>query len=112
MNDSEVYSEILKLIGSPLHFLALTALICSAAFSIGAGLLRDKDSFAYCIHMFLAIVGLFVLIAIWCPEALYHPRELEGLNLNLPHRPEMVTMAGLLGLASYMCYTYIAKRKR
>lgn len=105
------YPAIISVIGSPLRFFSLTALICSAVFSLSAGIIGQMEAFIYSIHMFLAIVGLFVLIAIWCPSALYHPQELENIPQGkLPlHRPWAVTVAGLVGLLLYMAYQYVTK---
>ncbi len=103
------YPAIIMVIGSPLRFFGLTALICSAVFPIGAGLVRDPDSFTYCIHMFLAIIALFAAIAIWCPRSLYHPRELQELDMTLPHQPWKVAFVGFLGLVLYMLYMYFNK---
>ena len=99
------YSSIISVIGSPLRFFGLIALVCNAIFSIGAGLLKDSDSFAYCIHMFLGIIALFAAIAVWCPRALYHPRELSEIQIeDLPYKPLVVTIIGFLSLVIYIVY--------
>lgn len=101
------YSTILQVIGSPLRFFGLTALICSAAFSIGAGILKNERAFVYCIHMFLAIIGLFATIAVWCPRSLYHPSELTSLGNQLPQNSTLpVAIISILVLLIYMLYTF------
>lgn len=105
------YPAIISVIGSPLRFFSLTALICTSVFSLSAGIIGTIEAFIYSMHMFLAIVGLFVLVAIWCPLALYHPQELENIPQGkLPlHRPWPATVAGLVGLLLYIAYQLLRK---
>ncbi len=103
------YATILQVIGSPLRFFGLTAIVCSTAFSIGAGILKNERAFVYCIHMFLAIIGLFAAIAVWCPRSLYHPTELTNLGNQLPpNSPYPVALISIIVLAIYIVYKLYA----
>jgi hypothetical protein len=116
MNNSDEKSSmldrapsILALTGSPMTFLALCAIICNSVFSIGAAVLGDPASFKYCIHMFLAVVGVLALTALWSPRSLYHPKDLKGLPPEeMPkNRPWIPTAFLFLGLFGYMAYQLI-----
>jgi hypothetical protein len=85
----------------------LAMLICNAVFSLSAALLGDPQAFIYAIHTFLAIIFAFIMIAIWCPRALYHPSDLKEFKNELPeikHSRLIVTIVLLIGLFSYAGY--------
>ena len=110
------WSRIIGATGSPLKLFALVVLVCCSVFAVAAGVLGDPDTFVFCIHMFLAIVGAFVLTALWSPRSLYHPNEL--LEIRRQHqdaedreifpvaRPWVPTLVIALGAVLYGAYQF------
>ena len=96
----------MEAMGSPLRFFALAVLVCNTVFGYVAAKLDDPEAFKFSIHMFLGIVGAFILIALWAPRALYHPQELEGVEDLLPktENPLLVTLVLGVALVSYVAY--------
>ena len=74
------WSRVLAATGSPLKLFALIVLVCNTVFGVAAAWTGKLEAFTYSIHMFLAIVASFVLIALWSPRSLYHPKELLELR--------------------------------
>ena len=111
------WSDIPSATGSPLKLFALIVLICNAVFAVAAALSSNEDAFIYTIHMFLAIVASFVLIALWSPKSFYGPKELLELKKleaelgdervfpqSQPLVPTLVLIAGVAGYAAYHIY--------
>jgi len=98
--------KILAAIGSPLKFFALAIIVCNTIFGVAAATMKDPSNFKYSIHMFLAIVGAVLLVALWSPRSLYHPSELENIPDNkLPkENSKAATVFILVGLAAYITY--------
>jgi len=104
-------STLIKLIESPIKFFGLIALTCDSVFGICATVLKDTKQFTYCIHMFIAIVSLLALIAIWCPGVLYHPREIEDrFRDKIPYKPWVPTVFCFAGLVLYMAYQIVGAK--
>ena len=104
------YSSIISAIRSPLSLFGLIVLVCNAVFAISAAAMNNLEAFKYAIHMFLAIVAAFVMIALWHPRSLYHPRELEGLRDDITgvRLPKIIiTAVLLLALFVYMGYQFL-----
>ena len=104
------YSSIISAIRSPLSLFGLIVLVCNAVFAISAAAMNNLEAFKYAIHMFLAIVAAFVMIALWHPRSLYHPRELEGLRGDITgvRLPKIIiTAVLLLALFVYMGYQFL-----
>jgi hypothetical protein len=102
------YARLIVLIGSPLKFFGLVALICASVFGICAVWLQDRELFIFCMHMFMAIVFAIAVIAVWCPASLYHPVELKEVPPErLLHKPWPPTIVGLVGLVLYMIFQLI-----
>lgn len=99
-------SRILPKVVSPMKLFALVIMICNSTFAVVAATMKDHQGFVYSIHMFLAIVGAFTLIALWSPRSLYHPNEL----LNIPddqmpqERPGIATIIMCAGAVGYAVY--------
>lgn len=96
-------------IGNPLQFFGVVALSCTSIFSISAAILKDPISFKYCIHMFLAVCGGFIIIALWSPASFYNPEQLakikdSKLNKYSPLIPTLI-ICFVVGL--YMFYQYM-----
>jgi hypothetical protein len=90
------YAGIISSLRSPMSMFGLAMLICNAIFSTSAVIIQDLNAFNYSIHTFLAIVFLFVIIAIWSPRTLYHPADLKGLEKEVPeikHSRLIITLA-------------------
>ncbi|MCP4976088.1 MAG: hypothetical protein GY931_07995 [Maribacter sp.] len=104
----EEWSNIITVVGSPLKLFSLIILVCSTVFCIFAGISDDKENFKYTIHMFLGIVAGFLLLALWCPKLLYHPKELQGLGEDtadsLESKPIVPTVLITLGAVGYIFY--------
>ncbi len=105
------WSNIISVIGSPLKMFGLIILVCSTVFSISAGISDNENNFKYTIHMFLGIVGGFLLLALWCPKLLYHPNELCELKKqdkefakDMVDRPGIPTVLIIFGAIGYICY--------
>jgi FtsH-binding integral membrane protein len=85
----------------------LAMLICNAIFSTSAVIMKNLNAFNYSIHTFLAIVFLFVIIAIWSPRTLYHPADLKGLEKEVPeikHSRVIITLIMFLAVSAYAIY--------
>jgi hypothetical protein len=117
--EKEVYRlwpEIIKFVRSPLRFFALAALIADSTFVwVASSQCSDGELLKFSIHMFLAIVAAVVLVAVWCPKALYHPEELEDekrkdIFKDREAGPWVVTFALLAGIIIY-AYYYIETRE-
>ena len=102
------WSRILRSTGSPLKLFALAVLICTTVFACAASVLGDPLTFMYCIHMFLGIVGVFSMIAVWCPRSLYHPDELKDIPERLLPKSNRIgpTLFTLVVIAMYAAYQY------
>ncbi len=104
----ESWPNIISVVGSPLKLFSLIILVCSTVFCIFAGVSDDKENFKYTIHMFLGIVAGFLLLALWCPKLLYHPKELQGLGGDivgsLESKPIIPTVLITFGAIGYMIY--------
>ncbi|MFT6779518.1 MAG: FtsH-binding integral membrane protein [Paraglaciecola sp.] len=101
------YAGIISSLRSPMSMFGLAMLICNAIFSTSAVIMRDLNAFNYSIHTFLAIVFLFVMIAIWSPRTLYHPADLKGLEKEVPeikHSRLIITLIMLLVGSAYAVY--------
>jgi hypothetical protein len=98
--------KILSAIGSPLKLFGLVIIFSNTVFGVAAAKMNDGANFKYSIHMFLAIVGAIVLIALWSPRSLYHPAELKNVPDNkMPKENPKVASLILCGaLAAYMIY--------
>jgi len=106
VNTNNEVPKIIATIGSPLKFFALAIIVCNTIFGVAAATMDDPNNFKYSIHMFLAIIGAFLLIALWSPRSLYHPTELEKIpEKNLPKdHPLAATVFLFVGLAAYISY--------
>jgi hypothetical protein len=105
--ENKNYSAIISSLRSPMSVFGLAMLICNAVFSTSAAIMGDLDAFTYSIHTFLAIVFLFVIIAVWSPRTLYHPVDLKDLEKELPeikHSREIITLIMLLAGSAYAGY--------
>jgi hypothetical protein len=113
------WSRVLAATGSPLKLFALIVLVCNTVFGVAASWSGELEAFTYSIHMFLAIVASFVLIALWSPRSLYHPKELlelrelengfdEDEKLMPPDRPWVATAVLVAGVIFYGLYQLIA----
>ena len=93
---------ILTAIGSPLKLFALVIIFSNTVF----GLAASEENFKFAIHMFLAIVGAMLLIALWSPRSLYHPVELKDIPCEkLPKEdPKTATLILCGALVAYMIY--------
>tara|TARA_R110001583_G_scaffold158239_2_gene310218 strand:- start:4672 stop:5028 length:357 start_codon:yes stop_codon:yes gene_type:complete len=105
-NTNKYISKVIPKIASPLKLFALVIMICNSTFAVVAATMNNNEGFVYSIHMFLAIVGAFILIALWSPRSLYHPNELLNIPVDqLPQdRPGIATIiicAALIGYAVY-----------
>jgi FtsH-binding integral membrane protein len=101
------YAGIISSLRSPMSTFGLAMLICNAIFSTSAVIIQDLNAFNYSIHTFLAIVFLFVIIAIWSPRTLYHPADLKGLEKDAPeikHSRLIITLIMLLAVSAYAVY--------
>ena len=92
---------------SPINVFTFGMLLCSAVFALSSTMVVaiDKDAFKWAIHMFLAIVGLFYLIILYCPKALYRPDDLTKLDKTvLRDEPNKAFFLALLGMCIYLSY--------
>ena len=90
---------------SPLTFFAVTLVICNTVFGICATYLKNYELFKYCIHMFLAIVGVFSSIVIWSPACLY---PLGTVKISeFPYKPWPPTIFVVLLVMLYMVYHFL-----
>lgn len=106
-NATERQATIISSLRSPMSVFGLSMLICNAVFSTSAAIMNNLEAFIYSIHTFLAIVFLFVIIAIWSPRTLYHPADLKGLDKDLPdikHSRLIITLVLLLAGFLYTAY--------
>jgi FtsH-binding integral membrane protein len=101
------YAGIISSLRSPMSMFGLAMLICNAIFSTSAVIMKNLNAFNYSIHTFLAIVFLFVIIAIWSPRTLYHPADLKGLEKEVPeikHSRVIITLIMFLAVSAYAIY--------
>ncbi|MGF1640808.1 MAG: hypothetical protein ACFCUO_07655 [Rhodospirillales bacterium] len=114
------WSRIMAATGSPLKLFALIVLVCNAVFAVAAASMGDLLAFTYALHMFLAVVASFVLIALWSPRSLYHPKELleiralersseEGDRILPQERPGVATAVLLAGVFLYGLYQLVTR---
>ena len=97
---------------SPIEVIGMAALACNSVFGLAAAHLNDPVSFKYCIHMFLGILAVLLLTAIWSPASLYHPGDLGGIpkESQPKYRPWVPTACMFLAMIIYMAYQYIMAR--
>jgi len=95
-------ASALNYVTSPLTLFGLVILVCNAIFAACATVLKEPEIFKYTLHMFIAIVFLIGGIVLWAPAYLYHPREVNGLDL--PYNPWVPTTVMLIGFMVYAIY--------
>jgi len=79
-------------------------------FGIVGAFTGDTKIIMYAMHMFLAIVGALVLIAIWCPKFLYHPNDIKNVDFNHPEDKTgkwVVTISLGIAMFAYMAFMII-----
>tara|TARA_B110000971_G_scaffold216230_2_gene250923 strand:- start:75 stop:449 length:375 start_codon:yes stop_codon:yes gene_type:complete len=108
--DSTDVPKILRAVKSPLGFLTFAAIICEMVFGIVGAVTSKPDIIIFSMHMFLAIVGALILIAVWCPRSLYHPNDIRDIDID--HGDDntgkwVVTISLGLALIAYMAYMII-----
>jgi uncharacterized membrane protein YozB (DUF420 family) len=111
-NNSTDVPKILSAVKSPLSFLTFAAIICEMVFGIVGAFKDDIEIIKYAMHMFLAIVGALVLIAIWCPKSLYHPHDIKDVDFNHPEDKTgkwVVTISLGIAMFGYMVFMIIMK---
>lgn len=108
----DILSRLVPKINSPLRFFGLISLICDSIFAICASYLKEPQLFIYCIHMFIAIISMLTITALWCPRSLYHPSDLNDVgNDALPKsKPWIPTLFAMVCLIIYLVYQlYLVK---
>ncbi len=102
--------KILRAVKSPLGFLTFSAIICEMVFGAVGAWQGNEKIITFAMHMFLAIVGALVLIAVWCPASLYHPQDIKDINID-PGADKtgkwVVTISLGVSLIAYMAYRLI-----
>lgn len=120
-DDKSGWARIISATGSPLKLFALTILVCNAVFGIAGSTMNDLKAFMYSLHVFVAVISAFVLIALWSPRSFYHPNELAELRQTdedgqdtsdiFPiERPAVATAIWCGGLVLYAVYQYITRK--
>jgi hypothetical protein len=51
-------------------------------FGIVGAFTDNPEIIIFSMHMFLAIVGALILIAVWCPKSLYHPNDIKDIDID------------------------------
>lgn len=109
------WAGLLKATGSPLKLFALMVLVCNTAFGITSAVAFGPEVFVYTLHTFLAVVGSFVLIALWSPRSFYTPTELlalaelearssDGQAIFPQSKPLVATIILAAGVLAYLAY--------
>lgn len=109
-NNSTDVPKLLGAVKSPLSFLTFAAIICEMVFGIVGAFKNDTEIIMYAMHMFLAIVGALILIAIWCPKSLYHPNDIKDIDFNHPEDKTgkwVVTISLGIAMFGYMVFILI-----
>lgn len=106
-SDSTDVPKILRAVKSPLSFLTFSAIICEMVFGIVGAFTDHPEIIIFSMHMFLAIVGALILIAVWCPKSLYHPNDIKDIDID--HGDDktgkwVVTISLAFALIAYMVY--------
>ncbi len=94
---------------SPIEIIGVSALACNSIFGGAAALLKDPVSFKYAMHMFLGILAVLLLTAVWSPASLYHPSDLNDLpkESRPKNRPWVPTICMFLAMLIYMAYQFV-----
>lgn len=84
VNDQEAgpgnrWGGLIGATSSPIRFFALTVLVCNSLFGVAAALAYEPEVFIYTLHVFLAVVGTFALIALWAPWSFYPPSDMPAI---------------------------------
>jgi hypothetical protein len=108
--------KILRAVKSPLSFLTFSAIICETVFGIVGAFTDNPEIIIFSMHMFLAIVGALILIAVWCPKSLYHPNDIKDIDIDIDHEDDntgkwVVTISLAFALIAYMIYMAIMSYK-
>jgi hypothetical protein len=109
------WTGLVKATGSPLKLFALMVLVCNTAFGITSAVALGPEVFVYTLHTFLAVVGSFVLIALWSPRSFYTPTELLALaelegrgadrgSIFPQSKPLVATVILVAGVLAYLAY--------
>ena len=108
------WARIISATGSPLKLFALTILVCNAIFGVAGASMDNETAFTYSLHVFVAVISAFVLIALWSPRSFYHPNELAEMRRNAEdgdlfpmERPAVATAIWCGGLVLYGFYQLI-----
>jgi len=102
--------RIINAVDSPVTLFALAVLVSDAVFAIIGTYYHNEEIMIFSMHMFLAILAAFVLVSVWKPMVLYHPRYWHQ-SKELQNTDKMgswvITVVLIISMLVYMSYRYI-----
>jgi len=103
------WATILNAVDSPVTRFALAVLVSDAVFASIGAFQHSEKLMIFSMHMFLAILAAFVLVSIWKPMVLYHPRYWH-ISKELHNSDKIgswvITVVLALSMLVYMSYRY------
>lgn len=95
---------------TPINVFALAMMACAAVFGFSSTRLEENsfEAFTYCLHMFLAVSGMFFVCLLFCRSAIYHPEDLanaKARGLEFPKdRPVVAALIIAIMITGYTFY--------
>lgn len=99
---------------TPINLFAIAIMSCSAILGMSATQIESANSliaFAYTLHVFIAVTGMFFVTILFCRNGVYHPDDLakakrDGVGDLGEDRPLMAAALIVLMMIGYGLYQY------
>ncbi len=100
---------VATMVNTPIQFFGVMAIVCCSVFGVAAAYLKDREVFMWCIHMYLAVLGVLVVTAVSSPASLYHPAEIAQIPVaeRPANRPGIPTASVFVAIVLYMVYIQV-----
>ena len=104
------WAKIIHAVDSPVTLFALAVLVSDAVFALAGAWCQNEKIMIFSMHMFLAILAAFVLVSVWQPVVLYHPRYWHMCKKK--EKSDwigscVITIVLASSLVAYMSYRYL-----
>ena len=105
-NSSSSMWDVITRLRAPINVFAFAMMTAAAVFGMySVDVIADTDlkAFAFSLHVFLAIAGMFFVTLLYCPGRIYHPNDLNGYKFE-QDRPDIAAAIIVTMLVLYAAY--------
>jgi len=98
--------DVITRLRAPINVFAFAMMAAAAVFGMySVDVMADNDlkAFAFSLHVFLAVAGMFFVTLLFCPGRIYHPNDLTNYDLK-QDRPEIAAIIIVAMLVLYAFY--------